>query len=303
MNSQSLIVGILILLALAVLLVWLFVKMLSKGKLFNRSYKLYEKIGEGGMAVILRAKDLRLPSHYVAIKFLKEDKSYDKVICSKFAQEGENISRINEAYPDAPIVKVLEYGIADGQYFIAMEFLRGLNLKKYIENNKNAFFERKLFIVKEIARALKACHALKIIHRDVTPTNVFVDGNTVTLLDFGIAKHDFFDTETFAGIPVGKPYFMPPEQCYGGQVCEKSDIYSLGAIFYYLVEGHYLYSNGSMTNPHEIFYHQKNSPIPQLERKIPNEMRDLIYRMLDKEPQARPNASQVKDRLEKYLER
>jgi serine/threonine protein kinase len=281
---------------------YFFRRLKSNPKKFGKDYLIYESIGKGGMATVYRAHN-KVLKRRIALKILKPAFRLDKTISYKFLKEGENIDLIRSKFPDAPVIKVLEYGrlqIKSGEFlFIAMDFLKGVNLRQLLDSRKHLSLEAKLTIVKEVARALAASHALEIFHRDVTPANIFVDNSKITLIDFGIAKHDFPDNLTFPGAVIGKPHYMSPEQCAGRRVNNKSDIYSLGAVFYHLLEGKAMY--GESHNPYEVMEKQKTSPIPPLKSRVPEQVILLLYRMLEKKPGNRPDAVEVKEYLEGLL--
>lgn len=262
-------------------------------------YMIFESIGRGGMAVILRAKN-KILNTIVAVKVLDVALMNDKDLVYKFLKEGENLERINSQFPDSPVVKAIEYSHpqSNGPYFIAMDYLKGVDLLKIMKTNKIPLLKTKLYIVKEVARALQASHSLKIYHRDIAPDNVIINGDQVTLIDFGIAKQEFSDYRTQDNAIAGKPYYMSPEQGAGQTIDEKTDIYSLGAVLYYLVEGKPPYD---AQNPIEILkMHQKN-PIPEITAPIPNDLKSFIKKMLAKKPGERPDAMEVVNKMESFL--
>jgi serine/threonine-protein kinase len=252
-----------------------------------------EKIGYGGMATIYKARH-RVLKKTVALKIIDKELLKDKDLVQKFFMEGEAIEKINNAFPDAPVVKVIEYGSdrhkTNGIPYISMEYLKGSSLIKLIQKNRISNLKQKFFIMREIARALDASHQLQIFHRDISPDNVIIGNGRITLFDYGIAKQELNVYKTLDGSIAGKPIYMSPEQCASRQVTDKSDIYSLGVIFYYLVEGRPPFY---AKNPVDIMNrHQKKLP-PALKTDISPGIKKLISAMLSKSPQKRPSANEV----------
>jgi serine/threonine protein kinase len=282
-----------------VLLVWVYKRLANLGTFGD--YQLLEKIGRGGMAIIYKARH-RVLKKTTALKIMDSNLLEDKDLVKKFFMEGEAIQKINQSFPDAPVVRVSEYGCdsikTKGIPFIAMEYLRGDSLIKLIRKNKIPNLKQKYFIIKEIARALDASHQLKIFHRDISPDNVIIWGNRITLFDFGIARQELGVYKTLDGSIAGKPIYMSPEQCAGKQVTEKSDIYSLGIIFYYLLEGQPPFYD---KNPVEIMNrHQQKLP-PALKTDVSPGIKKTISAMLSKSPKSRPSADEVVQLLDREI--
>ena len=292
-------VFIIVMVLIVILLVFLHLRKTVMQRNFG-DYTLLGIIGRGGMATIYRAKNrvLNLP---VAVKILDQALMGDRDLVYKFLKEGENLERINTEFPDSPVVKTLEYSHpkSDGPYFIVMDYLRGSNLLQITKTRPIPDLKTKLYIIKEVARALQNSHSLKIFHRDIAPDNIILNGNTVTLIDFGIAKQEFSDYRTMDGAIAGKPYYMSPEQCSASEINEKTDIYSLGAVLYYLVEGKPLYES---KNPIEIMKMHQKKPVPEIEEDIPEDLKSFIYIMLAKKPEARPSAQEVLSKMQFFME-
>jgi serine/threonine-protein kinase len=299
MNMTQLLTLIFIVMILTVLvLVIVLSRKLPLGSTRFGDYILQEMIGKGGMASIYYAKN-RILKRTVAVKILDQALMRDRDLVYKFLKEGENLAKINSEFPGSPVVKVLEYShsSSDWPYFISMEYLKGATLWRLLESKKIFPLKAKLYIIKEIARALHCSHALKIYHRDVSPDNIFISGNTVTLIDFGIAKQEFSDYRTLDGRIAGKPYYMSPEQGAGKVVSDKSDIYSLGVVLYYMLEGNHPFKS---SNHIELMKMHQTCPVPDIKHPIQPGLRNLLYQMLSKEPDARPDALDVVNKLD-YL--
>lgn len=263
-------------------------------------YTLVQQIDHGGMADIYIAQH-RNRKDTVAVKVLQKKFTSDKNSVHRFLMEGKNLNAIKKKFPNNPVVQVHDYGreSTTGRYIIIMEYLPGENLKNILLSKKSIDLNLKLHIIREVAKALQATHSLKIVHRDVSPENIIVQGKRVTLIDFGIAKHLYSDHQTGRGIVLGRLNYISPEQFKGGKATDKSDIYALGAVLFYLVEGKPLYDS---KNPHEIMYMHLNSPVPAIKAKVPEELKKFIYRMLKKDPVYRPNAHEVVEKMRAFLQ-
>lgn len=262
-------------------------------------YTLFKQIGRGGMADIYAARK-KNAGQPVAIKVLKPSNAKDKESVSRFLAEAESMRKINMKYPASPVVKIHEYGreTITGQYYIAMEYLPGKNLKVTLESQIPIHLDYKIRIIKEVAKALRDSHDLSIIHRDITPENIIVNGERITLIDFGIAKEQISRVNTLPGIVLGKPLYLSPEQCKGGRITSKSDIYSLGAVFYYMIEGKPPFNS---TNPYDIIKKHLERPVPEMKTPVPHELKNFIYRMLEKKPENRPDAREVIGMMRQFL--
>ncbi len=212
-------------------------------------YKILEKLGEGGMGVVYLAEDTVL-GRRVAFKSLKTASTPEySQYKTRFLREARLASTLN--HPN--IVSIYDYGeTADGLPYLVMEYVKGSNLSNVLRQNKLAVSEC-LEIIKQIAKALSEAHEHGIIHRDLKPSNIFInERNEVKVLDFGLAKlldadsynskslssatSDLF-TQTREGIFMGTPSYSSPEQLLGTSVDQRSDIFSLGAVFYECLSG------------------------------------------------------------------
>jgi serine/threonine-protein kinase len=195
-------------------------------------YQLREQIGEGGMAFVYRAVD-EVTGREVALKTLSVDFVDDYETRSRFFLEARLAGRLS--HPN--IVTIYELGEDNGDFFIAMEYLRGENLKSRISRGKLPFEDTRR-ILTEIAGGLAHAHHHGIIHRDIKPSNIFLCGSgRVKILDFGLA-HVNSSNLTKTGQVLGTPHYMSPEQVLGSRIDHRSDIFSLGSICYELLTGH-----------------------------------------------------------------
>src|ERR1700733_6577900 len=198
-------------------------------------YHLHELIARGSSGKVWRATDPRGAT--VAVKVFSKELSSDPENSRRILQEVKNLKRIS--HPN--VVSVLDSGeTADQSMFISMEYVKGQTVKDLLEQDGVFEPQRATTIAREVCRALTAAHAQTIIHRDLKPSNIVVtEENTAKLIDFGVAKASGYSGETITqlGDIVGTPEYMSPEQCLGGLVDERSDIYSLGCTLFEMLTG------------------------------------------------------------------
>ena len=197
-------------------------------------YHIVEQLGEGGMASVFKAYDTSL-ERFVAVKVIRTDKGQDAAFLLRFQREAKALARLDHPY----ILKVLDYGEQGGMPFLVMPFVPGGTLKDQMGRPLPA--ARAAALLAPIARALEYAHKQSIIHRDIKPANILIGPSGAPLLsDFGIAK--MLDQEegstqlTSTGVGIGTPDYMAPEQ-WMGQADPRTDVYSLGVVFYEMVTG------------------------------------------------------------------
>ncbi|OQY90406.1 MAG: hypothetical protein B6D38_03695 [Anaerolineae bacterium UTCFX1] len=230
-------------------------------------YHILEQLGEGGMAVVYKALDMRL-QRQVAIKVILPQRQFSPNSLKRFEREARALAQLS--HPN--IVKILDYGEQDNQPYLVMEYLSGGTLKQHMERQNGKALEwraaAKLLI--PIASALAAAHQQNIIHRDIKPSNILLttDGHPM-LSDFGIAKIlDNEDTTdlTASGIGIGTPQYMAPEQGLG-QVDTRSDIYALGTVYYEMVTGRLPYRADT---PMAVMLKKTTEPLPRPQKFVPS---------------------------------
>ena len=205
------------------------------GKILAGRYEVIEKIGEGGMAYVYKARDNFL-NRYVAIKVLKNEFSKDEVFVKRFRTEAQSAASL--IHPN--IVSVFDVGEDKGISYIVMELLESKTLKDYIQAKGPLSSELTLKIAVQIASALEAAHKAHIVHRDIKPQNIMLNQNLVAkVTDFGIAKVANTSTATITsfGKTMGSVHYFSPEHAKGGYTDAKSDLYSLGVVMYEMATG------------------------------------------------------------------
>ena len=263
--------------------------------LFDGRYRIQRKLGAGGMADVYLAEDQEL-GRRVAIKILNGRHANDDQFIERFRREAKNAAALNHQN----IVSIYDRGEAEETYYIAMEFLDGRTLKELIVSRGAAPVNVAIEYARQILSALRFAHRHGIVHRDIKPHNVLVDGEgRVKVTDFGIARAGTSQM-TEAGSIVGTAQYLSPEQARGGEVDPRSDLYSLGIVLYELLTGETPFDGET---PVEIaMKHLSNAPQPpsKLRPDIPPELDMVVMRALAKNPNDRYQSA---DEMEGDLDR
>ena len=250
-------------------------------------FKLEKKVGEGGMGAVYRAVDNNL-GRIVALKVLPRDKAQNDLMVKRFQAEARAAANLRHEN----IVGVYDSGEADGYLYIAMEFVDGIDVQELLIRKGLLSPKRSLDIIKQVTRALIHAYEQNIVHRDIKPSNLMImrDGS-VKLADMGLAR-SLSESEntgiTRAGTTVGTVDYMSPEQARDSRSANcRSDIYSLGATWFYMLTGQPPFPDGDILN--KITAHAvKPRPNPQsLNGEIPDAISELIERMMAIEPTER----------------
>ncbi len=238
-------------------------------KLNIPNYEIIEEIAEGGMATVYLARQINLDRE-VALKVMSPTFASDKVLRDNFLQEGQIIARLSHPH----IITIHDIGIANDHYYMAMEYMPGDTLKERIQTGLTP--QESQNIIKQLAKALGYAHYHDFIHRDIKPGNVLFRGNSTAILtDFGVAKTKAKTSDlTRMGYMVGTPHYMSPEQATGESIDHRSDLYSLGVLFYEMLTKDRPYT---ADNTMAIAYKHVNDPLPAL----PIELKHF-QRVLDK---------------------
>ncbi len=264
------------------------------------SYTIEGEIGRGGMGVVYRARDERLQRR-VAVKVLPPELAFQREIRERFTREAQTAARLSHPH----IVPIHDVGEGNGLVYFVMGLIEGESLAARIRRRGRLPAEEARRIMKETADALSAAHAVSVIHRDIKPDNILLEGTRgrVIVTDFGIAKAlsaTGGSTLTSAGMAIGTPSFMSPEQAAGEREIDgRSDLYSLGIVAYQMLSGELPFSSPTVAG---ILMKHITEPAPLLHEKFPDVPEDLslaVARCLEKDPENRwPSADALRRSLE-----
>ncbi len=248
------------------------------GKILGNRYEILEKIGDGGMAFVYKAK-CNILNRIVAVKVLRPEFVDDEEFLSKFRNEA--LAAASLTHPN--IVNVYDVGETEGTHYIVMEYVDGWNLKDLIKERGAMDPYHALDITKQIAIALFQAHKNKIVHRDIKPHNILISKDGLAkVADFGIAKAATSSTITNMGSVIGSVHYFSPEQARGGYIDERSDLYSLGIVLYEMLVGKVPFRGDTPVNialkhiSDEVIFPQ------ELEEKLPREVKMLVYKLTQK---------------------
>lgn len=203
------------------------------GKRLDGRYEIQEVIGVGGMAVVYKAYD-NIDDRTVAVKILKEEFLANEEFRRRFKNESKAIAVLS--HPN--IVKVYDVSYGDRLQYIVMEYVEGITLKEYIEQQGRLAIKETVHFVTQILRALQHAHDKGIVHRDIKPQNIMLLSNgNIKVTDFGIARFSYSETKTMTDSAIGSVHYISPEQARGDITDDKADIYSVGVVMYEMLTG------------------------------------------------------------------
>lgn len=267
---------------------------LSTGSTFAGRYRIIEELGKGGMGKVYKVQDTKI-NEKIALKLIKPEIAMDKKTIERFSNELKFARKIRHKN----ICQMFDLGEERGAHFITMEFVEGQDLKKLIRQTGQLAIGTTISISEQVCDGLIEAHKSGVVHRDLKPSNIMIDtdGNA-RIMDFGIARSVEGKGITGAGVMIGTPEYMSPEQVEGKEVDQRSDVYSLGVILYEMVTGQVPFEGDT---PFTIGVKHKNE-IPrnpkELNANLSDNLSALIMRCLEKEKGERyQNAAEVRSEL------
>lgn len=267
------------------------------GKRLDGRYEIMEIIGVGGMAVVYKAFD-NIDNRIVAVKILKEEFLANEDFLRRFKNESKAISVLSHKN----IVKVYDVSYGDRLQYIVMEYVDGITLKEYIEQQGTINTREAVYFVTQILRALQHAHDKGIVHRDIKPQNIMLtcDG-TIKVTDFGIARFSRSETETMNGQTIGSVHYISPEQAKGSVTDAKSDIYSVGVVLYEMLTGKLPFQSENAVSV-ALMQLQKDPVMPrEINPDIPVGLEQIVLRAMQKNVNDRyQSASEMLMDIEKY---
>ena len=259
--------------------------MILEGKILGNRYEIIQKIGNGGMAIVYKARDLTL-NRYVAVKVLRDEFTTDEEFIKRFETEAQSAARL--IHPN--IVSIYDVGVDNNlTYYIVMELIQGKTLKEIIIQEQGPLpWKWSINVSIQIASALEMAHRNNIIHRDIKPHNIIITEDGVAkVTDFGIAKAVSNSTITAFGKTIGSVHYFSPEHARGGYTDAKSDIYSLGVVMYEMVTGRVPFDADTPVSI--ALKHMQEEPVEpkEINPNIPDAVNKIILKALQKEPALR----------------
>jgi tetratricopeptide (TPR) repeat protein len=256
------------------------------GTVLNNRYKLVAELANGGMAWVYLAKDLR-EEQQVAVKVLYPHLSEDVGFLQRFSQEAKLAMGFSDSAREIHVARVLDYGSDRDIHYLVMEYVKGQDLRRVLEQDGHLAWEEALDIARQVALALGYACQHSIVHRDIKPENIMVqpDG-TVRVLDFGVARAQTSPSLTHSGF-VGSPYYAAPEQVMGRSVDTRADLYSLGVVLYEMLTGNRPFQSDT---PWGVANQHIATPPPLLEETYPDLPRSvarLVRKAMAKRPEDR----------------
>jgi serine/threonine protein kinase/tetratricopeptide (TPR) repeat protein len=261
---------------------------LNAGHFLGGRYEILQVLGQGGMGVVYRARD-REVDREVALKVIRPDLAERSDLAQRFKQElilARQITHKN-------VIRIYDLGEAEGTKFISMEYIDGKDLRSIVAERGKLPPEEAAAIIEQVCRGLDAAHAEGVVHRDLKPQNVMLDKHgRVAVMDFGLAHSSETSGLTQLGALLGTPKYMSPEQAKGEEVDSRSDLFSLGIIFYELLTGKSPYEATTSFGTLLKRTQEHARPPIELDHSIPEFMNDIVVRCLEIDPQRRYASAQ-----------
>src|SRR6266404_2047580 len=271
---------------------------LSAGVVLGGRYEIVSTLGQGGMGAVYKARD-REVDRMVALKVIRPELANQPEILSRFKQE----LILSRQVTHKNVVRIFDLGEADNIKFITMEFVEGRDLRTLLRDSVPVSLEQKVKIMIQVCRALSAAHSEGVVHRDLKPQNIMVENTgRVVVMDFGIAHSMEQAGVTSTGAMVGTPAYVSPEQAKGEKVDPRSDLYTLGIVFYEMLTGTAPFESETVLGL--LLKRIQERPVPPVERnkEIPQALSDIVIKCMTVDKEERYQTAQDVERdLEGWL--
>lgn len=256
---------------------------LKEGTILAGRYEILKLLGQGGMGAVYKARDIDL-DRTVALKLIRPELAKNPEILRRFKQElilARQVTHKN-------VIRIFDLGQSDGIKFITMDFVEGQDLRSLLHEKGKFPPEQAARIMLQISRALEAAHGEGVIHRDLKPQNIMLDKKgRVYVMDFGIARSAYLPGMTQTGALIGTPEYMSPEQARGQNLTERSDLFSLGVIFYEMLTGKSPYPGDAALATLWKRLQEKPKPPIEVDATVPKPLNDIVMKALQVEPEKR----------------
>ncbi|MBI4549197.1 MAG: protein kinase [Ignavibacteriae bacterium] len=266
------------------------------GQIIDR-YKVIEVLGKGGMGVVYKGKHTIL-GRDVALKIMDPQLNRDRDSLKRFEYEAKALGRLKNPH----IVDIIDYRESEIGYLIVMEYVKGITIAEKIRQDGPFTIEKTLPIVNQLLNALDHAHKAGITHRDIKPSNIMLtEANAITIMDFGLAKLKDASGLTKTGTTAGTPGYMSPEQIRGEEVDHRTDIWSVGVVFYEMVTGHLPFRGEHQAAITYCILNEKPLPLKRYYPETPEIMQYVIERCLEKDPKDRyQNVTEIQTDLRDF---
>ncbi len=253
---------------------------LAPGQLLTQRYEILSLLGEGGMGAVYKARDVEL-SRMVALKVIRPDLARNRAILDRFKQELILATQVTHRN----VVRIYDLGEAERIKFITMEYVEGEDLAAVLRQRTKLPPHEAALVIEQVCRALEAAHGVGVIHRDLKPQNIMQEAHSgrILVMDFGLAKTLEGDRMTQTGAMVGTMEYMSPEQALAGHLDQRSDIFSLGLIFYELLTGQTPFRAESALASLIKRTQERVVPVSEFDETIPAALSQIVSRCLERD--------------------
>src|SRR5579884_594440 len=256
---------------------------LQLGAVLGNRYEIQQLLGEGGMGAVYKARDIEL-DRLVALKVIRPELAGNPAILQRFKQElilARQVTHRN-------VIRIYDLGEADGIKFITMEYVEGEDLRTLLHERGKLPPQEAVGIIEQVCLALEAAHREGVIHRDLKPQNVMRDRQgRIVVMDFGLARSLVSERMTQTGAMVGTMEYMSPEQAMGGDLDGRSDLFTVGLIFFELVTGRMPYKAETALASLLKRTQERAIPISEIEKDFPERLSNVVSKCLERDPKAR----------------
>ena len=271
--------------------------LLMPGAVLGQRYEILQVLGRGGMGAVYKARD-REVDRIVALKVIRPDLAGNSAMLDRFKQE----LVLSHQVTHKNVVRIYDLGEADGVKFITMEYIEGSDLRSIILEKKSFSPAEAVEIMLQVCRALEAVHTVGVIHRDLKPQNIMRDNQgRVVVMDFGLARLVESNGMTQTGALVGTMEYMSPEQALGSQLDQRSDLFTLGLIFYELLTGKMPFAADSALASLIKRTQERAIPVTQHDKSIPASLANVVAKCMERDPKLRyQNCTELLNDLEAW---
>src|SRR5713101_4732455 len=270
---------------------------LHPGTILGQRYEILQILGEGGIGSVYKARDREL-NRMVALKVIRPDLAGNQSIIDRFKQE----LLLSHQVTHKNVIRIYDLSEAEGMKFITMEYIEGEDLRGLMQQKGKLAPEEAVEIMLQVCRALEAAHSVGIIHRDLKPQNIMRDkAGRILVMDFGLARTLEGDGMTQTGALVGTMDYMSPEQALGKELDQRSDLFTLGLIFYELLTGKMPYKADSVVASLLKRTQERAAPVSSHDASIPRPLSDIVGKCMDPDVKLRyESSSQIMADLEAW---